>query len=70
MSDRYEWMSDPIVEAVPAGTELGGYTTDTDALVLRMEYDSSAVVVEGDLEAFLEAVRQAVQNPTGEGWLL
>lgn len=66
MGVRYEWMYDPGVEPVEPDTELGDNVTDTEALLISA--GGTVVVVEGNLVEFLEAVRQAVENPTGEGW--
>lgn len=59
MTVHVEWMSDPSVSLVPAGTEIGGYNTDTDAIVIEAD---SVLVIEGDIEAFAERVRRLVEG--------
>lgn len=63
MGVRYEWMHNPVVQAVEAGSLVGEHETATDALVICAD---EGTVIEGDLEAFARAVVAAVVRLGGQ----
>lgn len=63
MSIRYEWMHNPSVEYVPAGTELGEHVTDADAFVICGD---ECTVVTGNLRAFVERALDAFRAQEDE----